>query len=298
MGRWKMRTAGLAAAGLTAFALMGAGAGLASAQGGPGQPVATIPNLTGVSTSVKLDSGFTDALTSLKVTPAPIGDATVSDGTAKFPITGGNVTVYNPGEAPPGQPFVQGSIKHEGSGLSLTKGDTKVSLEDFVVDPGQPATLKGKVSANGKTVAESVTLFDLDGSTLQPLATDAAAGTATLTGTTVRLSSDAATALNGAFSTDAIKGGTTVGVATIVVKLPGQADSGSSAGGSSAAGGSAGGGGAGGSGAPSTTPSGGAKTGGGSTAGIDVTLLAGGLATVLAGAGVAVAVRRRTSGQR
>ena len=292
MGRWKMRTAGLAAAGLTAFALMGAGSGLASAQA-PSDPVATIPNLTGQSTSVKLDSGFTDALTSLGVKPGTFGTAKIADGSAKFPITGGNVTVYNPGSIP--GPFVQGSIEHQGSGLTLTKGDTKVTLSDFVVDPGQPATLKGKVAANGKTVAESATLFDLDGSTLQPLQTDAAAGTATLTGTTVRLSSDAATALNGAFSTDAIKGGTTVGIATIVVKLP--AAGGDSASGSASSSGSGSGGSSSG-GAPSTTPSGGAKTGGGSTSGIDTTLLVGGLATVLAGAGVAVAVRRRTAGQR
>jgi hypothetical protein len=65
-------------------------------------------------------------------------------------------------------------------------------------------------------------LFDLDGSTLQPIQTDVAAGTATLTGTTVRLSSTAATALNQAFGTDAVQGGLTIGVATIVVDLPGQ----------------------------------------------------------------------------
>ena len=111
---------------------------------------------------------------------------------------------------------------HDGSGLSLTKGSTKVTLENFVIDPGQPATLKGKVLANGSTVADSVTLFDLDGSTLKPISTDASAGTATLTGTTVRLSSDAAAALDKAFGTDAIKGGTTVGIATIVVNLPGK----------------------------------------------------------------------------
>ncbi len=75
--------------------------------------------------------------------------------------------------------------------------------------------------ANGKVVAARTTLFDLDGSTLQPITTNAQAGTATLTGTTVKLSDGAATALNGAFKTDALKGGTTIGIATIVVALPG-----------------------------------------------------------------------------
>jgi hypothetical protein len=170
---------------------------------------------------------------------------------------------------------VQGTIMHDGSGLSLTKGSTKVTLENFVIDPGQPATLKGKVSANGSTVADSVTLFDLDGSTLKPITTDASAGTATLTGTTVRLSADAAAALDKAFGTDAIKGGTTVGIATIVVNLPGK-------GGSTAA-------------MPGAMPSGGAQTGGGSTAtgGIDPALLAGGVLTLAVAGGALVVVRRR-----
>lgn len=258
-----------AAAALTALALTGLAATPALAQTPP--PVATIPSLTGQSTSVKLDSGFTGALSSLDVTPAPTGEATVTDGTAKFPITGGNVTVYKPGEV---TPYVQGMIMHDGSGLSLTKGDTKVTLENFVIDPGQPATLKGKVSANGSVVADSVTLFDLDGSTLKPITTDAEAGTATLTGTTVKLSSDAAAALNKAFSTDALKGGTTVGIATIVVNLPGAN---------------------GGSGMPGAMPKGGAETGAGSTAtgGIDPALLAGGVLTLAVAGGALVVVRRR-----
>lgn len=264
----------LAVAAATALTLAGAGSGVALAQSGP-TPVASIPSLTGKSTSVELDSGFSNALSSLGVKPAPTGSATVENGTATFPITGGNVTVYKPGEV---TPYVQGMIMHDGSGLSLTKGDTKVALENFVIDPGQPATLKGKVSANGKTVADSVTLFDLDGSTLKPITTDATAGTATLTGTTVKLSSDAASALNEAFSTDALKGGTTVGIATIVVNLPGQ-------GGNSAA-------------MPGAVPVGGAETGGGATAtgGVDVPLVAGGVAALaIAGAALAVVRRRRAS---
>lgn len=271
-----MKVRSMAVAGVAALALTGIGSGIAVAQSGP-PPVATIPSLTGQSTSVKLDSGFTGALKSLDVTPAPTGKGTVTDGTAKFPITGGNVTVYKPGEV---TPYVQGMIMHDGSGLSLTKGDTKVTLENFVVDPGQPATLKGKVSANGKTVADSVTLFDLDGSTLKPITTDASAGTATLTGTTVRLSADAASALNKAFSTDALKGGTTVGIATIVVNLPGQGGSAASM--------------------PGTMPSGGAETGGGSTAtgGVDPALLAGGVLTLAMAGGALVVVRRRRATDR
>jgi hypothetical protein len=263
------RGAGIAAAGVAVLALAGFSSGVAVAEP---TPVASIQNLTGVSTSVALDKGFVSALTSLQVTPSPAGTATVKDGVAAFPITGGNVTVYKPGEV---TPYVQGMLMHNGSGLELTKGDTTVQLDNFVIDPGIPSTLTGRVQANGQVIAPSVKLFDLDGNTLQPITTDPTAGTATLTGTTVYLSAEAATALNGAFKTDAIKDQTTVGIATIVVKLPGQGQQ-----------------------TPQMQqmPSGGVSTGGGSTAGIEYGGLLAGGAVLLVGAGAAAyTVRRRVA---
>lgn len=269
MGFTLRRSASLMAAGLAAISLGALGSGVASAEpAAPApQPVAAIQNLTGTSTSVALDSGFVDALKSLAVTPSPSGEATVTDGVAKFPITGGNVTVYKPGEV---DPYVQGKILHEGSGLTLTKGDTTVQLENFVIDPGKPATLTGRVTANGQVAGEAVPLFDLDGSTLQPITTQAEAGTATLTGTTVNLTSGAAQALNEAFKTDALKGGTKIGIATIVVKLPGQM---------------------------TEMPAGGVNTGGGSTSGIEnAGLLGAGGAALLAAVAVgAFVIRRRNA---
>ena len=87
-------------------------------------PVAQVNDLSkGKTTQVTLDKGFTDALTTLKLTPGTVGSATISTaGVASFPITGGNVTYYKPGSR---SPYVLGSIKHEGSGLSLTAGATK-----------------------------------------------------------------------------------------------------------------------------------------------------------------------------
>ena len=207
--------AGAMVAVLAALAMAGWGSGVARAASP--EPVVTIENLTGGSTSVALDPRFVGALTALHVTPAPTGKATVAGGVARFPITGGHVTVYKPGEV---DPYVQGAIRHQDSGLRLTEGSTTVDLRNFVIDPGKPATLTGEVLAGSKVVAHSATLFDLDGSTLKPITTDAAAGTATLTGTTVKLADEAAKALNGAFGTDAFQGGTVVGVATIVVDLP------------------------------------------------------------------------------
>ncbi|MGB0119930.1 MAG: hypothetical protein WBP55_03115, partial [Solirubrobacterales bacterium] len=99
------------------------------------EPVAQIDPVTGIDTQVALDAGFVDALTQLKVTPAPVGKATISDeGVAAFPITGGDVTYYDPQSDY--RPFVQGTLMHDGSGLSLTAGNTKVELTDFVIDPG------------------------------------------------------------------------------------------------------------------------------------------------------------------
>jgi hypothetical protein len=177
------------------------------------KPVAKIDSLSGKSTSVALDGGFVKALQSLKLTPAPVGSASISKaGVASFPITGGNVTYYKPGTV---TPYVKGKIDHSGSGLSLTGGGKTVKLTDFVVDPGT-SELTGKVSVNGKVAAKKAPLFFLDGRTLQPLKTKSN-GTAVLQGTTVDLKPDAAALLNKVFGVKALKGGLKIGVAKITV---------------------------------------------------------------------------------
>ena len=177
------------------------------------KPAAQIDQLTGRSTAVALDGGFVKALTSLKLTPAPVGDAKISSaGNASFPITGGNVTYYKPGTV---SPYVQGEIAHDGSGLSLTGGGKKVELTDFMIDPGK-SVLTGKVTVDGQVAAPSAPLFFLDGRTLKPLeAKDN--GTAVLEGTTVKLKAEAAELLNTTFGVDALKEGLVIGVAKITV---------------------------------------------------------------------------------
>jgi hypothetical protein len=177
------------------------------------KPAAQIDQLTGRSTAVALDGGFVKALTSLKLTPAPVGDAKISNaGTASFPITGGNVTYYKPGTV---SPYVQGDIAHDGSGLSLTGGGKKVELTDFQIDPGK-SVLTGTVTVDGQEAAANAPLFFLDGRTLKPLeAKDN--GTAVLEGTTVKLKAEAADLLNQTFGVDALKEGLVIGVAKITV---------------------------------------------------------------------------------
>src|SRR5687767_6265343 len=177
------------------------------------EPVAQVDQLTGKSTAVTLDAGFVDALTQLKLTPSPIGDASISkQGVASFPITGGNVKYFKPGTV---SPFVQGEIDHDGSGLQLKGGGKTVELTDFVVDPGA-SVLTGKVTVDGEEAAASAPLFFLDGRTLKPLeAKDD--GTAVLEGTTVKFKDESAQLLNDTFGVDALKGGLEVGIAKITV---------------------------------------------------------------------------------
>jgi len=175
-------------------------------------PVAKIDSLSGMDTSVTLDPSFLAGLTSLKLTPGPVGTAKIAGAVATFPITGGNVTYYTPGTV---TPYVQGKIMHDGSGLSLTGGGTKVELTNFVVDPAG-SVLTGKVTANGAVAAESAPLFFLDGRTLKPLQMGPN-NTAILEGTTVSLTKAAADLLNKTYKVTALTEYFKVGVAKITV---------------------------------------------------------------------------------
>jgi hypothetical protein len=206
----------VATVGLLAFPLAAcgndsdSGTSAAASTSAP-KAVAALDAIPGGSTAIALDKGFTDALTSLKLTPGVVGSAKLTDGSLVFPISGGNVTVFKPGQV---SPYVIGQIQHIGSGLSLAAGGTKVELTNLNVDPGV-SRVYGDVTVNGKVAAQSVFLFQLDGRTLKPLKSE---GTdAILTGTKVEISDVAAPLLNQTFKTDAVKPGLLVGIATITV---------------------------------------------------------------------------------
>jgi hypothetical protein len=215
-----MRTYQKAAAAVVAVGLATSVAACSS-NGDDKKPVGQFKTLSGNSTSVVLDAGFVKALGALKLTPGLIGTAKMANGTVSFPITGGNATIYKKGDV---TPYVQGAVDHQGSGLSLTGGATKVDLKNFVVHPGNNSNLTGEVDvvAGGKTTvaAKSLKLFDLDGSTLKT-PTISKAGVATLQGTTVYLSAEAAKALNGVFKTNALAGGQKVKIGTAIIKATG-----------------------------------------------------------------------------
>ena len=195
----------------------GSSASSAPAPSASPTPVAEIPDLNGKTTAVKLAPEFAAGLEQLKLTPGVLGGAKLADGSVSFPITGGEVTYFDPTSGV--EPYVQGMIQHEGSGLSLTGGGKTVNLEDFVVDP-EKSVLTGKVTVDGKVAFETAPLFFLDGSTLNPLQVDSASSTAVLQGTTVSLTKEAADALNMVFGVQALTEFFPVGVATITVEVP------------------------------------------------------------------------------
>ncbi len=180
--------------------------------------VASDPDLAnGKTTQIALDPGFLEALTTLKLTPAPTRDATLDGTDISFPITGGNVSVFEKGTV---VPYVIGQVQHENSGLSLTaKGGPEVEIGNFNVDPGV-SKVYGDVAVDGELAATSVYLFRLDGSTLNtPTVKD---GDAILEGTTVYVSDVAAGLLNDTFGTDAVTGELKVGIAKITATADGK----------------------------------------------------------------------------
>ncbi len=210
MNTSKRRLAALGAAvaiGASGAALV-APAGMSGASTTP-DTVTAIPALTGVGTTLTLDAGTAAALTGLGVKVAPEGTATASGSSVTFPITSGYVEIHSNKHHRPG--YIEGSIEHYGSGLTLTAGTTTVTLSDFVVDPGDSLLY---ASVNG--VPDKSPLLQLDGRKVT--VSKDGSGDVVLNGTVANLTSSAASALDSAFGTQAIKGGTPLGTVHLVAK--------------------------------------------------------------------------------
>ncbi|WP_323793372.1 hypothetical protein [Nocardioides sp.] len=201
--------AGIAGLMLLAFPLAACGDDNESAD--KVQAVATIENLSGEQTEITVDQSFFDTLDALGVTPGVLSNAGLDGNVLSFPITGGNVSVFEPGSVPN---YVVGQIQHENSGLSLTAGDITVELRNFNVDP-TVSRVYGDVVVNGDVAATSAYLFRLNGSTLKPLQTEG--DTAILEGTKVFISDVAAGLLNDTYGIDDVTDQVLVGVAKITV---------------------------------------------------------------------------------
>jgi len=171
--------------------------------------VTAIPALTGVGTTLTLNATTAAALAGLGVKVAPEGSATASGSAVTFPITSGYVEIHSDVHHRPG--YIEGSIEHYGSGLTLTAGSTTVTLSDFVVDPGNSNLY---ASVNG--VPDKAPLLQLDGRKVS-VSTDGS-GDVVLNGTVANLTDSAASALDSAFGTRAITGGTPLGTVHLVAK--------------------------------------------------------------------------------
>jgi hypothetical protein len=146
-------------------------------------------------TTLKVDSGTAAALTSLGVSVAPVKPAKAGPKGIAFPITGGKVNSKT----------LAGKIMHSG-GLSFTKGSTVVKLTDYTINIDKKPDL---VASLGK---DRVSILSLD---LTKLKNSSSGKAIKLSGVKASLTAAAASALNGAFATDAFTEGLVLGTASV-----------------------------------------------------------------------------------
>jgi hypothetical protein len=147
-------------------------------------------------TTLKLDAGAVDALTSLGVSAAPIKPASASGTRLAFPVTSGALTA---GPA--------GAIRHSG-GIVLSKGSTHVRLRNFTIELDSTPRLTALVG-NAR-----VPILDLDASGADVVSSRRYV---LITDVVGRLTATAAGALNDAFGVTAFEQGLTLGVADVVL---------------------------------------------------------------------------------
>ena len=168
----------------------------------------TIP-LSGGKTLLKIDKGTAAALSDAGVEVEATGAA--EGPTAKrpyftFPIVGGKVDKNPPG----------GRIVHSG-GLSFSADSNSVVVKRFVIELDR-AVLTAKVAGTDQRIA-LLRLGTLDGVKVGD-------GRIVLKGVNVRLTNQAAEALNEALDTDLFAGGLLIGEATVIAKYGGDDDKG------------------------------------------------------------------------
>jgi hypothetical protein len=151
--------------------------------------------LSGGATTLALDPGTAGALTSLGVTPSVIAPGTAGAAGLSFPVTGGRLAAGT----------FAGVINHSG-GIALTAGATRVELTRFRIETGA----KQLTAAVGGTTTRVPLSLDLSGAKI-----GLSKRTAVVRGAKVGLTTEAATALNTAFGTTALKAGVPLGTADV-----------------------------------------------------------------------------------
>ena len=165
--------------------------------------------IEGGRTNVALASSFVAALGTLDVTPGTVGPTQLKNGVVNFPVIGGAIDLDT----------AAGQILHSG-GLTLTAGQTVVTLQSFIIDTTSTPVITGLVSVDGKLVGR-LPLFDLALPSGLTVPLKPANGQLLLKGVGVTLDSAAAGALNSVFKVSAFKGGFGIGTAQVLIDLPG-----------------------------------------------------------------------------
>ena len=146
-------------------------------------------------TTLALSDGAASALQSLGIAAAPLKPARAGDDGLRFPITAGKLDAKT----------YAGQIKHVG-GISLTRGETRVELRNFVINVDSAPDLTARVGSS------RVSILDLD---LSDAAISKSGRRLTIAGVKATLTKAAAEALNAAFGTDAFAEGLEIGTATV-----------------------------------------------------------------------------------
>jgi hypothetical protein len=146
-------------------------------------------------TTLALSAGAASALQSLGITAAPLKPAKAGADGLRFPITAGKLNSKT----------YAGQIKHVG-GISLTRGDTRVELRNFIINVDSAPDLTARVGSS------RVSILDLD---LSKAKITKSGRRLTIAGVKATLTQGAADALNAAFGTDAFKAGLELGTATV-----------------------------------------------------------------------------------
>lgn len=152
-------------------------------------------------TSVHPDAGFLAAATSLGVSVAPINGKNLT-----FPITAGSIDLAT----------AAGEIVHS-NGIVLAAGATVVELRNFIIDTtAATPVLTGLVVVNENPVAR-LELFDLGlpAGIALPLKPQGFLRSIALSDVSLKLTDDAAAALNSVFAVTAFAEGLPIGTASV-----------------------------------------------------------------------------------
>ena len=163
---------------------------------------------------VKLSASLVGALSSLGVKLGTVEPSSYSIRIAHFPIVSGAIDLDT----------AKGQILHSG-GLTLAAGKTFVKLQSFIIDTtGSAPVLTGIVVANGKLVGR-IPLLDIQLPSGIKLPLKPGDGVIlSIYGSNFTLTTEAADALNAAFSVSAFKQGFDFGKGDILALLAGPED--------------------------------------------------------------------------